>query len=307
MELEVIISKSKMRGYEKMKKGMLYVLITAVLFVTYEPISKIVAGDVNPYAITFWRFAMASLIMLPPTIVKIKKEKIRISIKDFAIMTGLGVLFICLSMITLQIGVKKADSPSLIAIIFSSNSVFTILFSMLILKDKLTLNKAIALVLGMIGVIACADFSSGTNIESVFFGVFSAVSFSLYTALSQKFMKKFGGMVQASIVFLMGSVVLLVALLIGGVNLTPSFNFQTIGIMLYIGFCVTGIGYVSYFKAIEKGGAIMASLAFFIKPILTPFVAFFINGVVPDAKVYVAIICIVAASYLATYSKLGKN
>ncbi len=290
-----------------MKNGILYVFITAILFVTYEPISKLIAGDVNPYAITFWRFLMASLILLPLSIVKIKREKIRISIKDFAVMTGLGVLFICISMIALQIGVKKADSPSLIAIIFSSNSVFTILFSMLILKDKLTLNKALALIFGVIGVIACTDFSSGTNIESVLFGVFSAISFSLYTVLSQKFMKKFGGIVQANIVFLMGSAVLLVTLFVGGVNLMPSINFHSIGIMLYIGFLVTGIGYASYFKAIEKGGAIMASLAFFIKPILTPFVTLFINGIVPDVKVFVAVICIVVASYFATYSKLGKD
>ncbi len=210
-------------------------------------------------------------------------------------------------MIALQIGVKKADSPSFIAIIFSSNSIFTILFAMLILKDKLTLNKVLALLLGIIGVVACADFSSGTNIESVLFGVFSAVSFSLYTALSQKFMKKFGGIVQTSIVFFMGSVVLLLVLLIGGADLMPSISSQSIGIMPYIGSLVTGVGYASYFKAIEKGGAIMASLAFFIKPILTPFATLFINGVVPDVKVFVAVIYIVAASYFATYSKLGKN
>ena len=290
-----------------MKKGILYVLITAILFVTYEPISKIIAGDVSPYAITFWSFAMASFIMLPPALVKIKREKIHISIKDFAAMTGLGVLFICISMIALQIGVKKADSPALIAIIFSSNSVFTIFFAMFILKDKLTLNKGIALILGIVGVIICADFSSGTNIESLLLAVFSAVSFSVYTVLNQKLVKKFGGIVQTSIVFFMGSVILLIALLIGGADIVPNITPQSLGIMLYVGFLVTGIGYVSYFKAIEKGGAIMASLAFFIKPVLTPFVAFFINGIVPDVKVFLAIIFIVGASYFATYSKPIKT
>lgn len=284
-----------------MKKGVLYALITAILFVTFEPISKIIAGDISPYAITFWRFAMGSLILLPPAIVKMKKEKIRIGFKDFAVMTGLGILVVCLSMIALQVGVKKADSPSLMAIIFSSNSIFTILFSMVILRDKLTLNKGIALVFGMVGVIACADFSAGTNMESVLYGVFSAVSFSLYTVLSQKYMKKFGGIVLTSIAFFMGSVVLLMALLIGGADITPSISGPSIGRMLYIGFLVTGVGYVCYFKAIEKGGSIMASLAFFIKPILTPFATLLINGIAPDGKVFLAVICIVAASYFATY------
>ena len=152
-----------------MKKGILYVIITAVLFVTLEPVSKLIAGEVNPYTITFWRFIIGSLILLPPAVVKIKKEKIHIGLKDFGVMTALGILFICISMTTLQIGVQKAESPSLIAIVFSSNSIFTILFAILILKEKLTRNKIIALILGVVGVIACADFSSGTNIDSVAF------------------------------------------------------------------------------------------------------------------------------------------
>ena len=286
-----------------MKKGLLYALITAVLFVTLEPVSKVIAGDVNPYAITFWRFIIGSLILLPPAITKIKKESVHIGLKDLGIMTGLGILFICISMIALQVGVKKADSPSLIAIIFSSNSIFTILFARLILKEKLNRNKTIALIFGIVGVLACADFSSGTNLESVLYGVFAALTFSVYTALSQKFAKKFGGIIQTGVVFLTGSIVLLLALLVMGVDLVPTFTPFTITTLCYLGFLVTGVGYACYFKAIEKGGAIMASLAFFIKPILTPFVTFFINGIVPDLKVFVAVTCIVVASYFATYNK----
>ena len=291
-----------------MKKGLLYALITAVLFVTLEPVSKVIAGDVNPFAITFWRFIIGSLILLPPAITKIKKESVHIGLKDLGIMTALGILFICISMIALQVGVKKADSPSLIAIIFSSNSIFTILFARLILKEKLNKNKTIALIFGIVGVLACADFSSGTNLESVLYGVFAALTFSVYTVLSQKFTKKFGGIIQTGIVFLTGSIVLLLALIVMGVDLVPTFTPFTLTTLWYLGFLVTGVGYACYFKAIEKGGAIMASLAFFIKPILTPFVTFFINGIVPDFKVFVAVTCIVVASYFATYNKgISKN
>lgn len=286
-----------------MKQGILYSFITAILFVTLEPVSKLIAGDVNPFAITFWRFMIGSLILLPPANIKARKEKIHIGLKDLGIMTGLGILFICISMISLQIGVKEADSPSLIAIIFSSNSIFSILFAMLILKEKLNKNKVLALVFGIIGVLACADFSSGTNLSSVFYGVVAALSFSLYTVLSQKFTKKFGGIIQTSIVFLMGSIALLFALLIFRIDLTPTIAPSTIMILSYLGLLVTGVGYACYFMAIEKGGTIMASLAFFVKPILTPVVTFFINGMIPDLKVFVAVACIVVASYFATYSK----
>lgn len=289
-----------------MKKGVLYALITAILFVTLEPVSKLIAGDVNPFAITFLRFLIGSLILVPPAIIKIKKEKIHITAKDLIIMILLGILFICISMPLLQVSVKEATNPSLMAIIFSSNSVFTILFARFIINEKITRNKAIALVCGIIGVIFCADFTKGANVSSVILAISAALTFSLYTALSQKFTKKFGGVIQTTVVFLTGSLILLIALLVMGIDAMPKIMFtdmKTLMILLYLGFFVTGIGYFCYFKGIEKGGAIMGSLAFFIKPILTPFVALYINGVNPDWKVFVAVVFIILASYFATAKK----
>lgn len=286
-----------------MKKGLIYSIITALVFVTLEPVSKLIANDVSPFGITFWRFAIGSLILIPPAVTKIKKEKLHISLRDMGVMTALGVLFICISMIALQIAVKIGDAPALIAIIFSANSIFTIIFAVLIVKEKMTWQKWCTLALCTIGVIICIDFKSGTNLTSVLLAIFAALSFSLYTVLSQKFMTKLGSSVQTSIVFVMGSLVLLIALLIGGYDIMPAFDVKNISILVYLGLIVTGIGYWAYFKGIAKGGAIMGSLAFFIKPILTPFVSYLINDSVLEPKVYVALAFIVCGSYIAIYRK----
>ena len=287
-----------------MNIGIIYVILTAVLFATFEPVSKLIAGDVTPYAITFWRFFIGSLLLAVPAAAKIKKEKIRLSAKDVTHMTALGVLFICVSMTLLQIAIKKADNPSLIAIIFSSNSVFTILLAAVFMENEhFTKSKIIALIFGAMGIVLCADFSKGTNMESVILSILSAFTFSLYTVLNQRYAKKHGALIQSSGVFLFGSIVLFVILLITGIDISPSFEMAKLSLLIYIGLFVTGIGYCAYFAAIEKGGAIMASLAFFIKPILTPFVALTINNIVPDSKTYIAILCIVTASYFATYKK----
>ena len=286
-----------------MKKGIFFAMLTAIFFVTLEPVSKLIANDVTPYAITFWRFVIGGIILLPFAIAKIKKNQIKVSLKDLGMMSLWGVIFICISMIALQVGVKKADSPAMISIIFSSNSISTIVFAALILKEKITRNKVIALVLGVIGVLICADFSSGTNLESVLLAVFSAVTFSLYTIVSRKYVKKYGSMVQACVTFFSGSIVLVIALLILGIDVTPAMELGVFAKLCYIGIFVTGMGYMCYFMAIEHGGAIMASLSYFIKPILTPFVTLFVNGIVPGVNVFVAVVFIVAASYFATTKK----
>lgn len=286
-----------------MKKGLFNSLLTAIAFVTLEPVSKLIAVDVNPYVITLWRFLIGTLVLIPFALAKMKKENIHITKKDAVTLTLLGILFICVSMTVLQIAVGMADSPSLIAIIFSSNSVLTIVFALIILKEKMTKNKLIATILCIIGVIICVDFKAGTNALSVVLAIFAALSFSLYTVLSRKYMTKLGSLIQTTGVFTIGTVILFVILLISGFDVLPSFDFKNIGILVYLGIFVTGIGYWSYFKAIEKGGAIMGSLAFFIKPILTPFVTFVINGIVPDVKVFVAVALIVCGSYLTVYKK----
>ena len=286
-----------------MKNGVLFALLTAILFVTLEPVSKLIAGSVNPFAMTFWRFLIGSLILLPFAIVKIKKEKVKITPLDLLKMALLGVLCICISMLSLQIAVKKADTPSLIAIIFSANSVFTICLAVLINKEKITANKILALILGVIGVVLCADFSSGTNLDSVLLAVLAAVTFSLYTVISQKFTKKFGGLIQSSIVFLLGSLILLVVLLCMKEDIYVPYDAKSLLTMLYLALFVTGLGYISYFKAIEKGGSIMASLAFFAKPVLTPFATLLINKITPEPKVFVSVLFIMAASYFAVYFK----
>jgi len=281
-----------------MKKGFIYIMLTALIFTTFEPVSKLIAAQINPFAITFIRFFIGGAVLLPFSIAKIKENGIKLDKSDYLSMILLGVLCICVSMLLLQFAVLKADSPALIAIIFSSNSVFTILFAVFILKDKFTIVKLAAIVLCITGVLVCADFSSGSNLFSVVLALLSALSFSLYTVLSKKFMKKLSGIIQTGFSFFIGSLVLLVFLLMMRIEVT-GINSGNIWNVLYLGIVVTGVGYWAYFKGMEKTSAMAASLVFFIKPILTPLATFFINGIIPGEKVYIALILVLGGSYLA--------
>ncbi len=286
-----------------MNKGFLCAICSAVLFVTLEPVSKLIAGQVSPYAVTLLRFVLGSLILLPFAWKKIRKSKESIGARDWLICLLLGVLFICISMVPMQMAVKRASSPALIAIIFSSSSVFSLLFAIPINKEKMTKNKLIAVLLCVIGLIFCADFKTGANLSSVLMALFSALTFSLYSVLTQRFRSKLGGAVQSCMIFLGGSLVLFVALLLTGEDMVPEFTLQSTAVLCYLGFFVTGLGYWFYFNAIEKGGTIMGSMTFFIKPILTPFVTLLINGIVPGWKIFVAILFVVLGSAFTVKEK----
>lgn len=286
-----------------MKKGLFYILLTAVAFTTLEPVSKLIASDISPLAITFIRFFIGGALLLPLSVSKIRENNIQLRKSDYLRITLLGVLCICISMVLLQYAVLVADSPAFIAIIFSANSVFTIIIAAFILKDKITPKKFCAIALCAVGVVVCADFSSGSNLFSVMLAVLSALTFSLYTILSKKYMAKVSGIIQTGLSFFIGSLILLAVLLIMKIEVVGALNMNNIVPMIYLGFAVTGVGYWSYFCAMEKASVMAASLVFFIKPVLTPFAAFFINGIVPDLKVFIALTLVLSGSYLATVNK----
>lgn len=281
-----------------MKNGIIFSIITALLFTTHEPVSKLFAGEINPYAITAIRFFIGSLFLLPFSFREIIKEKKHVTKKDLGIMTALGILFICVSMVLLQVGVAIADSPALIAIIFSSNSVFTILLSAIFLHNKLTKTKIAGIILCIIAVLFSADLTQGSNILSIILGILSALIFSIYTVLCKKYLSHIGGVIQTGITFFISSVILLIVLSILGIDILGGISRSNILLVLYISVLVTGVGYWAYSLALKKGGPQIAAIAFFVKPILTPLATFLINGIVPSYTIIIALIFMIAGVFL---------
>ncbi|MBQ7256998.1 MAG: EamA family transporter [Abditibacteriota bacterium] len=281
-------------------KTVFYLIVAVIAFTTFEPVSKLITDTVSPVAITGIRFLLGGLMLYPLAFGFLKKQNLKIQAKDYFIMGGLGILCICISMLSLQQAVKLAPSPAVIAIVFSVNSVITITLGSLVLKEKLTLYKILAIILCIIGICFMFDPQGGANVMSIAYALIAAVSFSLYTVFSKKMNEKYSASINSAVGFTIGGLILFVYSYIGGCGLTDLSLIDTkvIFVLLYLIIVVTGIGYIAYFKAFEEGGAVAAGLVFFIKPILTPFVTWIVNGIVPDYKVFIALALIIIGSYL---------
>ena len=293
-----------------MKKAIPFVLITALCFATLEPISGQIAANINPAAMTAIRFVFGGIILLPFAISAIKKHNIKISFKTIFSLFLLSVLLIGASMVPLQYAVleaKKAElSTAVVAIIFCCNSVFTAIFSAIILKEKISLRSWLGIFLCLLGIIISSNITSGIGVLSVILALVSAITMGLYTVISKKFIKAVPGVVQNSFSFIMGGIALAIVLLFVNIPILPTSGNLTLnlGVLAYLGIVVTGIGYAAFFKAIEFGSATVASSAFLIKPVLAPFAAlltsFLFIGSAEPIKwyVWVAIPLVFAGSIL---------
>ncbi len=288
-----------------MKSGLLYALITAIVFATFEPVAKLVATDFSPIAMCIMRFLIGGLIFLPYSLYEMKKQKISLTLMDHIKMMGLGILFICISMPMLQYSIKFSSSPALIAIIFSANSLMIIVISGFVLKERFTLKKIIALLACVIGFVVCSwdSFMAKSEASAVIIAVLSAFVFSIYAVINKKMMKKASGNILVGFSFMYGSIILLIVnwLFRGDFVTTDTVSVKSVLIVLYIGIIVTGVGYWAYFKAL-KYSATMASLSYLIKPALSPFVAVILNGVPVSASMIIGLVLVLAGSYVVSYT-----
>jgi len=186
-------------------------------------------------------------------------------------------------------------------VIISMNPAFTMVFAHFLAIEKFTKRKVLTLVLSFAGLIIAANPFGGSGTggaDGILLTIVAAVAFGFYTALGKKRIAKIGGIVQNSLSFLLGSGVLLICLLATGSPVWQGIDTDNIALLLYIGVFATGIGYYCYLKAIEISGPSIASIAFFIKPVVAPILAVLVLGEEMNLRMAVGILFVLAGSFV---------
>lgn len=253
--------------------GYLYLLITVVLFSTYEVVSKTLVGKIDPFQINFIRFLVGGIILFLFALIK---GDIRISWVDFCQVWLLGVINVVISMNLLQLSLYiDGAKASIVAVIFSGNPIFVTVFSAFFEKEKISMHKLIGLLMGVAGIIVVflqkLDIRA-TDYKSPLLVLSSAAFFGLYSALGRKVSVKIGSLKMNAYSFLSGSLTLIPVLIIFR---KPIVQFDYSGMLqvAYLSVMVTGIAYWTYFKGLPIMGASSGSLVFFVKPVLASVIA----------------------------------
>lgn len=261
---------------------------------------KLAGSSFNSLQLTFIRFFIGGLFLLPFALCDLKKRKYRLSAGDWLYLLLLGIICICISMTLFQFGVMNTNA-NLAAIIISMSPVFTMIFAHFITDDKFSVKKAVVLLFNCAGLVIIAyPFISaeGSKLSGIIYTLFAAVAFGLFTALGKKRINIIGGIVLNSFSFILGSLTLLVFILIMGIPVTAGIGLGSVPILLYTGVCVTGIGYYCYIKVVENAGPSTASITFFIKPIIAPVIAYIVLREAISINVILGVCFVIAGSLI---------
>lgn len=257
-----------------MKKAYAYVIITALLFGTMEVSCKIGGSNLDPFQLTFLRFFIGGIVLMPFACIHLKKHQIRLTGKDLVTLAGVGFLGVTVSMSMFQFSIMMCNA-STVSVIICINPFFTMIFAHIFTDEKLNRYKLLILVIALTGIIFMIrpwSIQAGNSALGMGLMIGAAFVFGLYTVAGKVSQERLGLMAQTSISFIFGSLLLLVMMLIMGRPVVSGIS-DNIPIILYTGILVTGLGYFCYFKAIEIAGASTGSFAFFLKPAIAPVIA----------------------------------
>ncbi|KDB00206.1 putative transporter [Apilactobacillus kunkeei EFB6] len=301
-----------------MKKTFLYVLISTFMFSSMEIALKSVQGVFSSIQLNLIRFFIGGLVLIPVVMKNGKQTLLTSKWKSLGVFLLTGFLCVVVSMTLFQLAIMY-DEASTVAVLFSCNPVFALLFAFFILREKISRLGFISLVLSIIGLLVIVNPANLTNPLGISLALGSALTFGLYSIVSRWGSQVTGqnGLATTCYTFLAGSVELLILVSITNISavanymnkvewLKPFANTPIIHnismnyfwILLFICVCVTGGGFAFYFLAMERAGVSIASIVFFIKPGLAPILAMILLGEKITINTWIGIVIILIGSVI---------
>lgn len=299
------------------KKGYFYIIVTILMFTSYEVVLKFISGQLNSMQLTLCRFAVGFVILLPLALHTLKKRGERLDRRSVAYFALLGFLGIALAMPVLHMSVNYAGS-SIPALLFSCNPVFVTFLAFFLLREPILPRHIAALTLEVVGTIAIINpLYTSVNLLGVGLALLSTVLFSFYGVLGKRKCAQYGGAVVTCFSFFFGSLILLVLILLSHVPalaqaltgaglgefadipILAGYTLENLPYVLFVSVGVAGIGFCCYFLAMEYQPASVVSLVYFFKPALAPVLAWMVHGEMISRDMLIGIVLIVAGSLCA--------
>lgn len=308
-----------------MKKGYLYIILSTILFSTMEISLKLVSGKFNPIQLTFIRFFIGGIILLPLAISNLKKRKISVDVKSIGFFALSGFICVIISMVLYQLALLNAKA-SVVAILFSCNPVFVIPLAYVMLKEQVYKDTIVSMIVSIIGIVVIMNpFNMSGSAKGIIFTLLSAATFALYGVVGKRKSSEYGGIALSSFSFIAGSIEMFILIAISKISfiaallnksglkmfadipIIKGISLSTIPSLIFIGIFVTGFGYTFYFLAMDETSASTASLVFYIKPALAPILALIILREAITINMIIGIVLIIIGSCITFICNSKRN
>jgi drug/metabolite transporter (DMT)-like permease len=249
--------------------GQVYLALAASIWGGMYVVSKIVLTVVEPLELVWLRYlvALVTLFMIGCA----TRQSWKIRKKDIPIIVSIGVIGYFGS-IWAQFAGTQLSTAQMGAVITSATPAFMVLFARLILKEKITLKKAVSVILATVGVllvVGLGDIGSAAHVGGIILGV-AALMWALMSVLVKRVPGDYSPLVITSYAILSAFIAMTPIVI-------PQLSYNQMNAMLqpiifggvlYIGIVSTAGAFYLWNKGLQMVDATTGGLYFFFQPLV---------------------------------------
>lgn len=256
----------------KQLTGILLIAISAASFGTLAIFGRFLYADgLDTFTMLFLRFGCAALLML--VILLARREKFPRG-KILLQLIGMGALGYVGQSFSYLTAIKFA-SAGLVALLLYLYPMFVFILSVLVLHEKATWIKIVAIIFALIGTALTVD-PAGGQLPGILLAIAAALIYSIYIIVGTNVMKHVSVVQSSLIIFASAGTVYGILMAFNGAHL-PSTNSGWVNIMGIV-LIATVIPVVAFLAGLERIGPTNAAMLSTLEPIVTVLLAAWIFG-----------------------------
>jgi drug/metabolite transporter (DMT)-like permease len=249
--------------------GLLSGLTAAAIWGGMYVVSKVVMQVIPPFSLIVLRLTLGILTL---AVIVIVRKSWKVTPRQFWGIFGVGLVGYGVSLGFQFVGTELSTAANG-ALVTSATPAFVLLFAALLLAEKITIRRLLALLIATIGVVAVIDPRNAMVSPNFFWGnlclVAASLTWALYSVLIRIVTKETDILTTTLIAFIGGLPICLP--LSGWEVATQGFHAISLGVVggiLFLGIISTALAMVLWNTAFAVLDAGVASLTFFAQPVV---------------------------------------
>jgi drug/metabolite transporter (DMT)-like permease len=252
--------------------GILLIAISAASFGTLAIFGRFLYADgMDTFTMLFLRFSLAAAFMA--LILLLRRERFPRE-KVFLQLVGMGALGYVGQSFSYLSAIKYA-SAGLVALLLYLYPMFVFILSVIVLREKVTSLKVIALVLALLGTALTVD-PKGGQLTGILLAIAAALIYSVYIIVGTNVMKHVSPVQSSLVIFASAGVVYGILMAVNGIHL-PTSGTGWLGIAGIV-LVATVIPVAAFLAGLERIGPTNAAMLSTLEPVVTVLLAGLLFG-----------------------------
>jgi drug/metabolite transporter (DMT)-like permease len=284
-------------------------LTTACVFWAGNAVmARAVYEDIEPFTLTLFRWLLAIALLLPFTWRHVKRDWPAI-VQAWRVLTALGILSVSIYATTMYIAAHTTEAIN-ISLVGSVTPAVVVLFSWLMIGERINLRQGVGFMIGLVGVIAVIARGELENLADLQFRVgdliilLGVVSWATYSVLLKRYPLKMHTMSLLSAIFVTGTVVI-IPFFAWEIASTGNVHVNLPGLVaiVYGAVCMSILSYIFFIRGVQALGPNKANAFGYLVPLFAALLAVVVLGEAILSYHFVAFVLICLGVFLTTWSR----